>query len=89
MYGTVNLSSVFKKEYQSFERAEKMQNITDDKKAAFEEKSLDFMKNNKEAYEIVKSTCPEFGKRIEKIAMEQERSKKLLQSQSRGFDFSR
>ena len=47
------------------------------------------MKNNKEAYEIVKSTCPEFGKRIEKIAMEQERSKKLLQSQSRGFDFSR
>ena len=31
----------------------------------------------------------EFGKRIEKIAMEQERSRELLQSQSRGFDFSR
>ncbi len=84
-----DLATEFLKEYQSFERAEKMQNITDDKKAAFEEKSLDFMKNNKEAYEIVKSTCPEFGKRIEKIAMEQERSRKLLQSQSRGFDFSR
>jgi len=84
-----DLATEFLKEYQSFERAEKLQNITDDTKAAFEEKSLDFMKKHKEAYEIVKSTCPEFGKRIEKIAMEQERSRELLQSQSRGFDFSR
>ena len=84
-----DLAGDFLKEYQLFERAEKLQIIIDNEKSAFEEKSLAFMKTHKEAYEIFKSTCPDFGKRIEKIAMEQERSRELLQSQSRGFDFSR